>query len=61
MTTLASLFNLAGPDLLIIAFILVLLFGAKKLPELAKGLGQAVREFNKAKNDFQGEITNPKP
>jgi sec-independent protein translocase protein TatA len=59
MHTLASLFNLAGPDLIVIFFVAMLLFGAKKLPELAKGLGQAVREFTKAKNDFANEISNP--
>jgi sec-independent protein translocase protein TatA len=37
------------PELLIIAFIILLLFGGKKLPELFKSLGQAIREFNKAK------------
>jgi sec-independent protein translocase protein TatA len=56
---LASLFNLAGPDLLIILLIVLLLFGAKKLPELAKGMGQAVREFNRAKDDFEKELTRP--
>ena len=50
MTTLASFFNLAGPDLMIIGFIVVLLFGAKKLPELARGMGQAVREFQNGKD-----------
>jgi sec-independent protein translocase protein TatA len=57
MTTLASLFNLAGPDLFVIFFIILLLFGAKKLPELAKGLGQAVKEFGRAKDDFEREMT----
>ena len=47
---IASLFNLAGPDLIIILLIVLLLFGAKKLPELAKGMGQAIREFSKAKD-----------
>src|SRR5205823_832228 len=56
---LASLFNLAGPDLLIILLIVLLLFGAKKLPELARGMGQAVREFNKAKDEFERELTKP--
>lgn len=56
MNLLASLFNLAGPDLLIILLIVLLLFGAKKLPELAKGMGQAVREFNSAKDDFEREL-----
>ncbi len=36
--------------------LLILLFGAKKLPELARGMGQAIREFTKAKNDIQDEI-----
>jgi sec-independent protein translocase protein TatA len=61
MTTLASLFNLAGPDLIIIFFIILLLFGAKKLPELAKGLGSAVKEFSRAKDEFEHEITQPSP
>jgi sec-independent protein translocase protein TatA len=61
MTTLASLFNLAGPDLIIIFFIILLLFGAKKLPELAKGLGSAVKEFARAKDEFEHEITHPVP
>ena len=61
MTTLASLFNLAGPDLVIILGIVLLLFGAKKLPELARGMGQAVREFSKAKDEFEREVTRPVP
>ena len=48
---IASLFNLAGPDLIIILLIVLLLFGAKKLPELAKGLGQGIKEFKKATGD----------
>jgi sec-independent protein translocase protein TatA len=59
MNITASLFNLAGPDLLIILLIVLLLFGAKKLPELARGMGQAVREFNKAKDEFERELTKP--
>ena len=47
---IASLLNFAGPDILIIAFIVTLLFGASKLPELAKSAGQAIREFKKAKD-----------
>ncbi len=55
----ASLFNLAGPDLFIILFVVLLLFGAKKLPELARGLGQAVKEFSKAKDEFEREVSQP--
>ena len=36
------------PELLIILFVIVLLFGAKKLPDLAAGLGKGIREFKKA-------------
>jgi sec-independent protein translocase protein TatA len=57
MTFLASPFNLAGGDGLIIFIIILLLFGAKKLPELARGLGSAVREFSKAKDEIEHEIT----
>lgn len=57
MNTLAIFGNLAGPDMLIIFLIVLIMFGAKKLPELAKGLGQAVKEFSKAKEDVNHEIT----
>ncbi len=53
---IASLFNLAGPDLIIILGIVLLMFGAKKLPELARGMGQAVKEFTKAKDEFDKEL-----
>jgi sec-independent protein translocase protein TatA len=56
---IASLLNLGGPDLIIILFIVLILFGAKKLPELARGMGQAVREFSKAKDEFEREVTRP--
>jgi sec-independent protein translocase protein TatA len=59
MNMLASLFNLAGPDLIVILLIVLLMFGAKKLPELARGMGQAVREFSKAKDEFEREVTRP--
>jgi sec-independent protein translocase protein TatA len=38
------------PQLLLAIFVLLLLFGARKLPGLARGVGQAIREFSKAKN-----------
>jgi len=56
---IAFLPNLAGPDGILILLIVLLLFGAKKLPELAKGMGQAVREFSKAKNEVENEILRP--
>lgn len=42
------MFNLGVPELLIIFFVILLLFGAKKLPDLASGLGKGLREFKKA-------------
>ena len=58
MSLLALLSNFGGPDLIVILLIILVLFGAKKLPELAKGMGQAVREFQKAKDDFTNELHN---
>lgn len=59
MNLIASLFNLAGPDMLFIFFVILLLFGAKKLPELARGMGLAVKEFNKAKDEIERELSKP--
>lgn len=57
MNTIATIFS--GQDMLIIFLIVLLLFGAKKLPELAKGMGKAINEFNKAKDEIEREITKP--
>jgi sec-independent protein translocase protein TatA len=56
MMPLAFLSNLAGPDLFIVLLIVLVLFGAKRLPELARGMGQAVKEFQKAKDEFTDEL-----
>lgn len=56
MTPLASFGNLMGVDGLMIFMVLLLLFGAKKLPELARGLGQSLNEFKKAREDIEGEF-----
>jgi len=57
--TIALLNNFLGPDSLIIFLVILVLFGAKKLPELARGMGQAVREFSKAKDEIEREVTRP--
>ena len=54
---LASLLNLAGPDTLIILLIVLLLFGAKRLPDLARGMGRAVQEFSAARDKVEKELT----
>lgn len=56
MNWLALLPNLGGPDLIIILLIILVLFGAKKLPELARGMGSAIKEFQKAKDEFTDEL-----
>lgn len=57
--TLGSFGNLFGPDAIFIFLIILIFFGAKKLPELARSLGQAMKEFSRAKDDFEREITRP--
>jgi sec-independent protein translocase protein TatA len=56
--------NFGGPDLFIILLIVLVLFGAKKLPELARSLGQSMNEFRKAREEFDRELhsasTDPK-
>ncbi len=48
--------NLGMPELLIIVFVILLLFGAKKLPELAQGLGKGIREFKKAMKETTDDV-----
>lgn len=48
--------NIGGQELIFILLIILLLFGAKKLPELARGMGQAVKEFQKSKDEFTDEL-----
>ena len=47
---------IGGWEWVIIVLAILLLFGAKKLPELAKGLGKGIREFKKASSDISGEL-----
>ena len=53
--------NLGGPDLLIILLIVFVLFGAKKMPDLARSLGQSMNEFRKARQDWDDQLHNPGP
>lgn len=47
---------LGWPEIVAILAVVLLLFGAKKLPELAKGLGSGIKEFKKASREMQDEI-----
>jgi sec-independent protein translocase protein TatA len=55
MQTLLA-FSLGGPEIFVIIFAILLLFGAKKIPELAKGLGKGIREFKDATKEIKDEI-----
>lgn len=55
------MFGIGTTELLVILFIILLVFGAKKLPELAQGLGKGIREFKKASNEIQDELDVNKP
>jgi len=55
-----AVFGIGVPELLLIFGVLILLFGATKLPSLAKGLGQSIKEFKKATQDDAPPAT-PKP
>ncbi len=48
--------NLGGGEILLILFFILIFFGAKKIPELAQGLGKGIREFRKAARDIQEDV-----
>lgn len=50
------MFGIGFQELLVILLILLLLFGANKIPELARGLGKAIGEFKKSVNDVKKEV-----
>lgn len=57
--TLLAVFGLGSTEILVILFIVLLLFGAKKLPELARGLGKSMNEFKKASSEMERELNAP--
>ena len=50
--------SLGGSEMLLIFLALLLLFGAKKIPDLARGLGKGIREFKEASKEVQSELAN---
>ena len=54
--TFLFLGNLGGWEMVAVVFVVLLLFGGKKIPELMRGLGAGIREFNNAKNSITNEI-----
>ncbi|PMD96515.1 MULTISPECIES: Sec-independent protein translocase subunit TatA/TatB [Siphonobacter] len=52
------MFGMGGPEIALIVGAFVLLFGAKKIPELARGLGKGIREFKDASKEIRENIEN---
>ena len=48
--------NLGATEIILIVLVILLFFGAKKLPELAQGLGKGMKEFRKATKEIQDDI-----
>ncbi|MCG8763409.1 twin-arginine translocase TatA/TatE family subunit [Tenacibaculum finnmarkense] len=49
---------IGGPEIFVILLIVVMLFGADKIPEIARGLGKGIRQVKDATNDIKKEINN---
>ena len=58
MNNLLFLGNLGAGEIIVIALIVLLLFGGKKIPELIKGLGKGVRSFKEGVNNIEKDIEN---
>ncbi len=58
MNTSLAVLGLSGGELIIVLVAILVLFGAKKIPEFAKGLGQGIKEFKKASSDVTSEFHN---
>ena len=60
MNTTLLLLGLGMQEILLIALVLLLFFGGKKIPELMKGLGKGVKSFKEGMNEIEGEVKNEK-
>jgi len=54
------LMGLGGPEILLIALVVLLLFGGKKIPEMMRGLGKGVKSFKEGMNDVTDSTTTGK-
>ena len=61
MTGVLLFLNLGGGEIFFILLITVMLFGAKKIPEIARGLGKGIREVRNATNEIKREINDSNP
>jgi sec-independent protein translocase protein TatA len=59
MNSILALSAPGWPEIMVVMFFVLIFFGAKKLPELARSLGQSMNEFKKAKDEFTRELNSP--
>ncbi len=52
------MFGLGPTELILICIVILVLFGAKKIPDLMSGMGKGIKEFKKASKDIESEITS---
>lgn len=57
MHSIVAFINFGGQEMMVVFLIVLLLFGAKKLPQLARGVGKSMGEFKRARDEFEHEIT----
>lgn len=50
------IFGMGPQEILVVALVILVLFGGRKIPELMRGLGQGIREFNNAKANIESEV-----
>ena len=58
---LSAILFISGQEIVILGLAVLLLFGSKKIPEMARGLGKGMREFRKAADDIKREISDSAP
>ena len=56
MQSQQAIFGLGTPEVIVIVVVILIFFGGKRIPELMRGIGQGVREFNSAKSNLKQEI-----
>jgi sec-independent protein translocase protein TatA len=56
MLSVLLFFNMGGSEIVLILLLVLIFFGAKKIPELARGLGRGIREFKDATKEIKDEI-----
>ncbi len=61
MTNLLFLGNIGTGEIILIALVVLLLFGGKKIPELMKGLGKGVKSFKDGMNEIEKDLNNDAP